>query len=166
MLCASTALAFTTVSQVNIDITILDKNVQTLTAETAIYTGGLAPATTILGSLVTVYTSLAQGAADCALLPLALSESDAISLIEHVNATLAIDNTIAVDTLKSKKDLFKAEGLDGAIVTSLSLLLKGHETFAAYVLQRLPADLVADGQKVTSTITVSLTGGIAFFQSA
>ncbi|CAD6448974.1 0d62f322-7367-4f4a-9349-7fbd618a8ba4-CDS [Sclerotinia trifoliorum] len=165
MLCASTALAFTTVSQVEIDITIVDKNFQTLNAETSLYTGGAASAS-ILASLITVHYSFAQSVADCALLPPSLSESDAVSLIEHINATLAIDNVIAVDTLKSKKAFFKAEGLDNAVVTSLDLLLTAHEKFTIYVLQRLPEDQVADGKKVTEVITLSLTAGIQYFQSA
>ncbi|KAF7877441.1 hypothetical protein EAF04_001118 [Stromatinia cepivora] len=164
-LCASTALALTAVSEVEVDITTLDTDFQALTAQTALYTGGLLPVAPILSSLTTIYLSLLQCVTDSTLLPPSILESDAQSLIEHVNATLAIDNPIAVNTLKSKKELFKEQGLDNAIVTALGLLLTGHEAFEYNVLQRLPEDQVADGQEVTQIITVALTEGIQYFES-
>ncbi|TEY73117.1 hypothetical protein BOTCAL_0083g00300 [Botryotinia calthae] len=165
LLWPSIVLALTTVTQVKNDITTLDINVQALTSQTALYNGGLLPAAPLLGSLTAVYLSLLQGVTDSALLPPSISESDAQSLNEHVNVTLAIDNPIAINTLKGKKALFKEQGLDGAIVAGLGLLLAGHEAFTNNVLQRLPEDQSADGQEVTQVITVALTDGIHYFES-
>ncbi|TGO36307.1 hypothetical protein BHYA_0129g00280 [Botrytis hyacinthi] len=165
LLWPSTVLALTTVTQVKNDITTLDNNVRALTSQISPYSGGLLPAAPLLGSLTAVYLSLLQGVTDSALLPPSILESDAQSLIEHVNVTLAIDNPIAVDTLKGKKQLFKEQGLNGAIVAGLGLLLVGHEAFTNNVLQRLPEDQSANGQEVTQIITVALTDGIHYFES-
>ncbi|KAF7893763.1 hypothetical protein EAF00_007277 [Botryotinia globosa] len=150
LLWPSTVLALTTDTQLKNDITTLDNNVRALTSQTALYSGGLLPAAPLLGSLTAVYLSLLQ---------------DAKSLIEHVNVTLAIDNPIAIDTLKGKKQLFNEQGLDGAIVAGLGLLLAGHEAFTNNMLRRLPEDQSADGQEVTQIITVALTDGIRYFES-
>lgn len=165
LLCATSALAVTTVSQIKDDITTLDNNVQALTAQTALYTGGLIAAAPLLVSLTTVYLSLLQGVTDSALLPSSISESDAQSLISHVNSTLAVDNPIAVKTLEGKAELFKDQNLQDAIAASLGLLLAGHEAFTNNVLQRLPEGQSENGQDVTEIITVALTEGIHYFES-
>ncbi|TGO58349.1 hypothetical protein BCON_0056g00410 [Botryotinia convoluta] len=154
LLWSSTALALATVTQVKNDITTLDNNVRALNSQTALYNGDLLPAAPLLGSH-----------SHSALLPPSIIESDAQSLIEHVSVTLAIDNPNAVNTLKGKKQLFKEQGLDGAIMAGLGLLLAGHEAFTNNVLQRLPEDQSADGQEVTQIITVALTDGIHYFES-
>lgn len=154
-----------TVSQVVSDIKVLDTNVKALTAVVDTYTGGYVDALPQLLALVPVYTSLLQGVTDSALLPSELSTADAYEIIDVVNATLAIDNPIAVNALVARKSLYEAADLDDFLVAALGLLLLGHESFTDNVLQRIPANTSAAGIEVTDIISDALTYGIHEFES-
>lgn len=166
LITATAALASAaTVSQVVQDIQVLDGNVKALTASVSTYTGGFVAALPQLIAIIPVYTSLLQGVTDSGTLPTSLTAAEAYEIINVVNATLAVDNPIAVDTLVGKKSLYEAAGLDDFLVAGLGLLLLGHESFTNNVLQRIPANTSADGIAVTDVISEALTYGIHVFES-
>lgn len=165
----STFLLYTSTvlcSQVDVvidDITALDEDVQSLTAKVRAYNGGLLAQTPQLLGLTQVHLATRRGYYDSKLLPNPLSESDATRLIDHVGATLSIDNPIAVEVLKSKKELFDAAGTSPAIAIGLKVLLDDHLAFSDEVLKRAPEDQVEAANEVVDVITVALQDGIATF---
>ncbi|PVH85538.1 hypothetical protein DL98DRAFT_557787 [Cadophora sp. DSE1049] len=166
ILFAASALAATTVPQVLTDITNLDNNVKALISTTSTYAGGLLPATPQLFALIPVYTTLLKGVTDTGLLPSSLSVSEAYQIINHVNATLAIDNPIAVDTLISKRELYAQAGLSDGIVAALGLLKLGYEAFTKNVVERVPESTLADGTSVALVISNALQKGIDYFEAS
>ncbi|RAL62090.1 hypothetical protein DID88_002576 [Monilinia fructigena] len=73
LLCATGALAVTSITQVKTDMSVIDQNIQTLTGQATSYTGGLTDALTILGSLYNIYSSFMEGATDASDLPASIS---------------------------------------------------------------------------------------------
>lgn len=108
---AATAIAASTVEQVISDITILDDNVKAFTAKVNSYNGGWWRALPQLSAATSVFVSLLAGDATTSSLPPSLSVSDAYLIIDHVKATLAIDNPIAVKALEAKKQQYANAGL-------------------------------------------------------
>jgi len=162
------AAAVVSSSQVDVvidDITALDQDVQSLTANVRAYNGGLIPQIPQLFGLTKVHLATRKGYYDATSLPSPLSETDATRLIEHVNQTLSIDNPIAVDVLISKKEFFDAAGTSPVIKEGLKILLDDHLDFSYEVLERAPADKLADGNEVVDVITVALQRGIDTFSS-
>jgi hypothetical protein len=147
------------------DITALDKDVQSLTAKVRAYNGGLIAQTPQLFGLTQVHLATRKGYYDSTALPSPLSGNDAARLIEHVNNTLSIDNPIAVNVLISKKGLFDAAGTSPVIKEGLKVLLDDHLAFSNEVLERAPADQLAEGNEVVDVITNALQHGIATFSS-
>ncbi|KAL2068003.1 hypothetical protein VTL71DRAFT_16101 [Oculimacula yallundae] len=164
-LLGSTALA-ATVPQVITDITNLDNNVKNLIKTVSSYNGGVISASPQIFALIPVYTSLLKGVTDTSLLPSSLSVTEAYEIINHVNATLAIDNPIAVQTLISKRALYEKAGLSDAIVAALGLLKLGHEAFTKNVVERAPDSTLEDGIKVTLIISNALQKGIDYFEAS
>ncbi|KAG4032986.1 hypothetical protein MFRU_005g00100 [Monilinia fructicola] len=165
LLCATGALAVTSVTQVIADISLIDQNIQTLNTQAASYTGGLADSLTILGSLYNIYGSFVQGATDASQLPASISESDAQSLMQHTNATLVGDSATAVKTLKEKKGYFQELQMAGSVATALGQLSVGHEKFTKQVVQRTPDDMTPDEMSIMDIIMEVLKDGISFFES-
>ncbi|KAH9221036.1 hydrophobic surface binding protein A-domain-containing protein [Leptodontidium sp. 2 PMI_412] len=165
LLLGATALA-ATVPQVITDITNLDNNVKSLISSTSAYNGGFISASPQLFALIPVYTSLLKGVTDTGLLPSSLTVSEAYEIINHVNATLAIDNPIAVDTLIGKRELYAKAGLSDAIVAALGLLKLGHEAFTKNVVERVPESTLADGTAVALVISNALQKGIDYFEAS
>lgn len=155
-----------TVAQVAADITALDNNVKKLTKTVNAYNGGFIGALPQLNALIPVYLSLLKGVADTAVLPPAISTTDAYTIIDLVNVTLAIDNPIAVNALVAKKRLYQAAGLDDFLVAALGLLELGHESFTFNALKRVPAEAADDAIAVTGIITNALKYGIHVFEAA
>lgn len=146
------------------DITTLDGDVQTLTDMVRDFQGGLIAQAPLLLQLTKVHIATREGGYDASTLPTTpLSESDALRIIEHVNTTLAVDNPIAVNVLKSKKPLFDASGTDPFIKAGLQILLDDHLYFSNQVLERAPQDLIAEANQVVDVISNALQGGIAAF---
>lgn len=155
-------------SQVDVvidDITALDKDVQSLTANVRAYNGGLIPQVPQLFGLIEVHLATRKGYYDATGLPSKLSEDDASRLINHVNETLSVDNPIAVEVLISKKPYFDAAGTSAVIKEGLKVLLNDHLDFSYEVLERAPADRLADGKEVVDVITVALQRGVATFSN-
>jgi hypothetical protein len=146
------------------DITVLDQDVQALTSMVRGYQGGLIAQGPLLLQLTKVHIATRKGGYDASTLPTTpLSENDALRLIEHVNTTLSVDNSIAVDVLKSKKPLFGASGTVPFIKAGLQILLDDHLYFSNEVLERAPQDLIAEANQVVDVISNALQGGIAAF---
>jgi len=163
LLSVSTVISASVDDVVN-DITVLDQDVQDLTSMVRGYQGGLIAQGPLLLQLTKVHIATRKGGYDASTLPTTpLSESDALRLIEHVNTTLAVDNPIAVDVLKSKKSLFDASGTDPFIKAGLQILLDDHLYFSNEVLERAPQDLIAEANQVVDVISNALQGGIAAF---
>lgn len=165
LLFSATAIA-ATVPQVLTDITNLDNNVKSLISTTRAYTGGVVGANPQLFALIPVYTSLLKGVTDTGLLPSSLSVDEAYQIINHVNATLAVDNPIAVETLIGKRDLYEKAGLSQGIVAALGLLKLGHEAFTKNVVERIPDSTLADGTAVALVISNALQKGIDYFEAS
>ncbi|KAB8298630.1 hypothetical protein EYC80_000809 [Monilinia laxa] len=165
LLCATGTLAFTGFTQIETDISAIDKNIQTLTTQATSYTGGLTDGLAILNSLSNIYSSFMQGATDASDLPASFSESDAQSLIDYTNSTVLVDSTTAVKTLEGKKEHFQEVQLAGSVATALSDLLAGHQKFTEQVVQRTPENLTADAMSVLDLIIEVLKDGIAFFEN-
>lgn len=160
------SLAAAAASQVDVvidDVTALDQDVKDLTAGVQAYNGGLLAQTPLLPGLTKVHIATRTGYYDSKELPRPLSVTDAGRLIDHVNATLAIDNPIAVKTLVDKKELFAAAGTTLVIKGGLQVLLDDHLKFSNEVLERAPEGLEAEGQEVVDVITRALEGGIEAF---
>ena len=155
-------------SQVDVvidDITALDSDVQSLTTNVRAYNGGLLPQAPQLFGLIEVHLATRKGYYDATSLPSALSENDAARLIQHVNETLSVDNPIAVEVLISKKSYFDAAGTSAVIKEGLRILLDDHLDFSNEVLERVPADQLAEGNEVVGVITMALQHGIAAFSN-
>ena len=162
------AAAVVSASQVDVvinDITALDKDVQSLTANVRAYNGGLIPQIPQLFGLTQVHLATRKGYYDSKTLPSPLSETDATRLIQHVNETLSVDNPIAVEVLISKKEFFDKAGTSLVIKEGLKILLKDHLDFSYEVLERAPADQLAEGNEVVDVITNALQHGIATFST-
>ncbi|KAG9532305.1 hypothetical protein KCU93_g1119, partial [Aureobasidium melanogenum] len=141
------------------DITSLDQDVQTLTYMVRDFQGGLIAQGPLLLQLTKVHIATRKGGYDTSTLPTTpLSESDALRIIDHVNTTLAVDNPIAVNVLRSRKPLFDASGTDPFIKAGLQILLDDHLYFSNEVLERAPQDLVAKANQVVDTISNALQG--------
>lgn len=145
------------------DVTALDQDVQDLTADVRAYNGGLLAQSPLLLGVTKVHVATRKGYYDSKDLPRPLSETDATRLIDHVNNTLAIDNPIAVETLKGKKDLFDASGTSIFIKGGLQILLDDHLDFSNEVLERAPKSLEQDANSVVDVISDALRSGIEFF---
>ena len=165
LLLSATVVSTSQVDVVIDDITALDKDVQSLTAKVRAYNGGLIAQTPQLFGLTQVHLATRKGYHDSTSLPSPLSENDAARLIEHVNQTLSVDNPIAVQVLISKKELFDAAGTSPVIKEGLKVLLDDHLAFSNEVLERAPADQLAEGNEVVDVITNALQHGIATFSS-
>jgi hypothetical protein len=165
LLLSATVVSTSQVDVVIDDITALDKDVQSLTAKVRAYNGGLIAQTPQLFGLTQVHLATRKGYYDSTSLPSPLSENDAARLIEHVNQTLSVDNPIAVQVLISKKELFDAAGTSPVIKEGLKVLLDDHLAFSNEVLERAPADQLAEGNEVVDVITNALQHGIATFSS-
>ncbi|KAM0722307.1 hypothetical protein Q7P37_001748 [Cladosporium fusiforme] len=153
-------------SQVDVvidDVTALDQDVKDLTAGVRAYNGGLLAQSPLLLGLTKVHIATRTGYYDSKSLPRPLTETDATRLIDHVNATLAIDNPIAVEVLIGKKNLFEAAGTTVFIKGGLEILLDDHLKFSNEVLDRAPEGLEGDGQEVVDVITRALENGIKEF---
>lgn len=146
-------------------VTKIDNAVIELTASTESYNGGFIPQLPLAIDFVPVHLATRKGFYDSLLLPNTLTTADASRLIEHVNQTLSVDNPAAVNVLKGKKDLFDAEHSTPLIKAALQLLLSDHLSFSNEVAKRVPAELVAEGQKVIDVITVALEDGVQTFSS-
>jgi hypothetical protein len=163
LLTVSTVIS-ASVDDVYNDITVLDQDVQALTSMVRGYQGGLIAQGPLLLQLTKVHIATRKGGYDASTLPTTpLSENDALRLIEHVNTTLSVDNSIAVDVLKSKKPLFGASGTVPFIKAGLQILLDDHLYFSNEVLERAPQDLIAEANQVVDVISNALQGGIAAF---
>lgn len=163
LLLSATAVSSSQVDVVIDDITALDKDVQSLTAKVRAYNGGLIPQVPQLFGLTEVHLATRKGYYSATSLPRPLTEEDGARLIEHVNETLAIDNPIAVQVLESKKPLFDAAGTSPVIKDGLKLLLSDHLAFSNEVLERSPADLLAEANAVVDVISNALQHGINTF---
>lgn len=153
-------------SQVDVvidDITALDQDVQSLTAKVRAYNGGLIPQVPQLFGLTEVHLATRKGYYAATQLPRPLTESDGQRIIDHVNATLAIDNPIAVQVLESKKPLFDAAGTSPFIKAGLQVLLDDHLAFSNEVLERAPASELQDANEVVDVISNALQHGIETF---
>ena len=164
-LLSATVVSTSQVDVVIDDITALDKDVQSLTAKVRAYNGAVIAQTPQLFGLTQVPLATRKGSYDSTSLPSPLSENDAARLIEHVNQTLSVDNPIAVQVLISKKELFDAAGTSPVIKEGLKVLLDDHLAFSNEVLERAPADQLAEGNEVVDVITNALQHGIATFSS-
>ncbi|KAG9571022.1 hypothetical protein KCU71_g313, partial [Aureobasidium melanogenum] len=164
LLLSVSAVISASVDDVYNDITSLDQDVQTLTDMVRDFQGGLIAQGPLLLHLTKVHIATRKGGYDASTIPTTpLSESDALRIIEHVNTTLAVDNPIAVNVLKSKKPLFDASGTDPFIKAGLQILLDDHLYFSNEVLERAPQDLITESNRVVDTISNALQGGIAAF---
>ncbi|KAG9958089.1 hypothetical protein KCU61_g8610, partial [Aureobasidium melanogenum] len=164
LLLSVSAVISASVDDVYNDITSLDQDVQTLTDMVRDFQGGLIAQGPLLLHLTKVHIATRKGGYDASTIPTTpLSESDALRIIEHVNTTLAVDNPIAVNVLKSKKPLFDASGSEPFIKAGLQILLDDHLYFSNEVLERAPQDLITEANRVVDTISNALQGGIAAF---
>lgn len=162
----SSAIAYTTMSQVIDDVISLNSAVVDLTAAVAAYQGGLFTAISPAISFVVVEARLTKGVTDTRLLPPStLSESDTQDLIDTVASTLAINNPKAVAGLKAKKALIDASYQTSIVKIALQTLLSGHLQFEEQIVQRSPASKVAGVQAVADIITVALQDGINTFST-
>lgn len=165
LLCASLAIAYTTVDLVIADIIYLDNAVRQLIVSTQAYTGGVL---LVQGTDFTnVEGRLTKANTDVTLLPPQdLSVADTYRLVSVVSHTLAVDNPRAVDTLISKKALIEATPLQGGIVEAgLQSLLRGHLYFSNEALQRTPPSEMADVQEQVDIISNALQKGIDAFSA-
>jgi hypothetical protein len=163
LLLLATAVSASQVDVVIDDITALDQDVQSLTAEVRAYKGGLVAQTPQLFGLTQVHLATREGYYSATTLPRPLTEEDGARIIEHVNETLAIDNPIAVEVLESKKQLFDTAGTSPAIKAGLKLLLSDHLAFSNEVLERTPASQLAEANAVVDVISNALQHGINTF---
>ncbi|KAM3414482.1 hypothetical protein BST61_g9643 [Cercospora zeina] len=154
------------VDRVHDDISTINRNVLELTETTEDYNGGLISQLPFIVDFNPVYLATRKGFYDSLLLPDPLTQSDAQLLIDHVNATLAVNNPIAVDVVKSKKVFFDEAGTSRVVRGGLELLLFAHLSFSNEVAKRIVDEHQrAEGQAVIDVITVALEDGIAFFSS-
>lgn len=82
-----------------------------------------------------------------------------------MKATLAVDNPIAVNALKEKKEQYAKAKLANVMVAGLGLLKLGHENLVNNVLVRVPEEALEDGKKVALGISEALQDGIDTFQA-
>lgn len=153
-----------TIAQVLQDVTNIDTNVKVLIDLVRKYQGGIIAAAPQLVSVTGVKAALAGGVYNSGELPDEISEADANALIAHVNATLAIDNPIALELIISKKKLYQDSALDIVLLPSLKELLKGHEAFSLNVASRVPESTLLRGLEVINVITRSLRKAVKTFQ--
>ncbi|KAF2209862.1 hypothetical protein CERZMDRAFT_99921 [Cercospora zeae-maydis SCOH1-5] len=154
------------VDRVHDDVSTINRNVLELTGTTKHYNGGLVNQLPFIVDFGPVYLATRRGFYDSVLLPDPLAQSDAQRLIEHVNATLAVNNPIAVGVVKSKKVFFDDAGTSQVVRGGLELLLFAHLSFSNEVAKRIvDEEQRAEGQAVIDVITVALEDGIAFFSS-
>ncbi|PPJ54863.1 hypothetical protein CBER1_06051 [Cercospora berteroae] len=152
------------VDRVYNDVSTINRNVLELTETTQNYNGGLINQLPCIIDFNPVYLATRKGFYDSLLLPNPLTQSDAQRLIEHVNATLAVNNPKAVEAVKSKKVFFDEAGTSQVVKGGLELLLFAHLRFSNEVAKRVvDEEQRKEGQAVIDVITVALEDGIAFF---
>lgn len=153
------------------DVNAIQSGVLKLTADTSAFNSGsfltgLVEGIPILLDVVNIHIANRKGYLD-ATTAAPFSNSDSISLVNDVEATVVVSIPNGVNVLKSKKQLFQQAGQVPIVIASLELLLNDHDTFSAAVVAKLTLDAadLAEANQGIATIHNALEDGIAYFQS-